>query len=93
MTKNRQRRRVWHEEKFASMKDIHDRGYKKLFSNLEIFRQLITAFVRQPWVKDLDFSQCELLQESFISEQYRSSFKDLIYKIPLRGRELHIVIL
>jgi len=78
---------------FTSMKEIHDRGYKRLFSNLEIFRQLITAFVRASWVKNLDFSKCELLKESFVSERYKNTFKDLIYKIPLRGRELHIVIL
>ena len=58
---SRQRRQVWNEREFTFMKEIHDRGYKKLFSNLEIFRQLIMAFVRKPWVKDLDFSKCELV--------------------------------
>ena len=75
------------------MKDIHDRGYQKLFANLEIFRQLVTTFVRKPWVKDLDFSKCELLKESFVSKCYKRTFSDLIYKIKLRGRNLYIVVL
>jgi len=34
---------------------IHDRGYQLLFSNPEIFRQLLESFVKQPWVSQLDF--------------------------------------
>ncbi len=75
------------------MKEIHDRGYKKLFSNLEIFRQLITSFVHEAWVKDLDFSTRALVKGSFVSPQYKRTFSDLIYKVKLRGRELYIVIL
>ncbi len=75
------------------MKAIDDKGYKKLFSNLEIFRQLITSFVHEPWVKDLDFSKCELLKDSFVSKQYKSTFSDLIYKVKLRGRDLYVVVL
>ncbi|MCL4706160.1 Rpn family recombination-promoting nuclease/putative transposase [bacterium] len=75
------------------MDDIHDRGYKKLFSNREIFRQLITTFVHEPWVKDLDFSTCELVKDSFISKRYKKTFTDLLYKIKLRGRDFYIVIL
>jgi predicted transposase/invertase (TIGR01784 family) len=75
------------------MEKIHDRGYRKLFSNLEIFRQLVTSFVREPWVKDLDFSTCELLKDSFVSKQYKGTFSDLIYKVKLRGRDFYIAIL
>ena len=62
-------------------------------SNLEIFRQLLTSFVHEAWVKDLDFSTCELVKGSFVSPQYKRTFSDLIYKVKLRGRDLYIVIL
>lgn len=75
------------------MGKIHDRGYKKLFSNLEVFRQLIVSFVHEPWVKDLDFSKCEMMKDSFVSEQYKGTFSDLIYKVKLRRRDIYIVIL
>jgi len=77
----------------AMMKNLDDHGYKKLFSNREIFRQLITGFVHEAWVKDLDFSRCELMKDSFVSKQYKSRFSDLIYKIKLRGRDFYIVVL
>ncbi len=75
------------------MQEIHDSGYKKLLSNKEIFRQLITSFVREKWVKDLDFSRCELIKGSFVSRRYKKTFTDLLYKVKLRGRDLYIVIL
>lgn len=75
------------------MQDLHDRGYKKLFSNLEIFQQLVTTFVTEPWVKELDFSTCELLKGSFVSKAYKASFSDLIYKIKWRDDDLFLVIL
>ncbi len=37
------------------MNKIHDKGYKKLFSNKVIFRQLLETFVDETWIKDLDF--------------------------------------
>jgi hypothetical protein len=37
--------------------NIHDSGYKILFSNRTIFRQLIQTFVEEKWVQRLDFDQ------------------------------------
>ena len=53
------------------MHQIHDKGYRRLFKNKGIFRQLLETFVAKGWVKDLDFSTCETLDKSFISEQYK----------------------
>ncbi len=75
------------------MHDIHDRGYEKLFSNLEIFQELVTTFVTEPWVKELDFTTCELVKDAFVSKAYKASFSDLIYKIKWRGEELYLVVL
>jgi predicted transposase/invertase (TIGR01784 family) len=75
------------------MQEIDDKGYKKLFSNKEIFRQLVTSFVHEAWVKELDFSRCELVKGSFVSRKYKKTFTDLLYKVKLRGRDLYVVIL
>ncbi|NUO84094.1 Rpn family recombination-promoting nuclease/putative transposase, partial [candidate division KSB1 bacterium] len=75
------------------MQQIHDLGYTKLFSNKEIFRQLLTSFVHEKWVKDLDFTKCELLKGSFVSKKYKKTFSDLLYKVKLRGRDVYIVVL
>ena len=73
--------------------NIHDSGYKRLFSNRTIFRQLIETFVNEPWVAELDFEQAEKLDKSFIDEDYQASESDLIYRVPLRGRPIYIYIL
>ena len=73
--------------------NIHDSGYKKLFSNRTIFRQLIETFVNQEWVHSLDFDTCESLDKSFISEHYKETESDLIYKIQFQDHEIYIYIL
>ena len=73
--------------------NIHDSGYKKLFSNRTIFRQLIETFVNQEWVHSLDFDTCEPLDKSFISEHYKETESDLIYKVQFHDREVYIYIL
>ena len=75
------------------MATIHDSGYKRLFSNTVFFRQLIETFVHEPWVKEIDFTQCETLDKSFISEHYKETESDIIYKVRLKGREAYLVIL
>ena len=73
--------------------NIHDSGYKKLFSNRTIFRQLLETFVNQEWVHSLDFDTCEPLDKSFISEHYKETESDLIYKIQFHNHEIYIYIL
>ena len=73
--------------------NIHDSGYKKLFSNQTIFRQLLETFVNQEWVDNLDFTSCEPLDKSFVSEHYKETESDLIYKIQFHDREVYIYIL
>ncbi len=72
---------------------IHDSGYKKLFSNKEIFRQLLETFVPEPWVKEIDFAQCETIEKSFVSDHYKETESDIIYKAKLKGLETYLVIL
>ena len=54
------------ETKASPVHHVHDYGYKILFSNVTIFRQLLETFVDQPWVKELDFSKAETVNHSFI---------------------------
>jgi len=61
--------------------NIHDSGYKKLFSNKKIFRELLETFVHLSWVQDLDFERCEKLDKSFVSEHYKETESDIIYKV------------
>lgn len=75
------------------MHQIHDKGYKRLFRNKAIFRQLLETFVPEPWVKELDFDSSECLEKSFIAEHYKETISDIIYKIRLKQRDAYIIIL
>ena len=75
------------------MHTIHDAGYKKLFSNKTIFRELIQTFVREHWVKDLDFTNCEALDKSFVADHYKETESDLIYKVKFRGHDAYLFVL
>lgn len=76
-----------------SQPKIHDSGYKKLFSNRTIFQQLIETFIAETWVKELDFSRCETLDKSFITDHYKETESDLIYKIRFRRKTIYIYVL
>jgi len=76
------------------MPNIHDSGYKFLFSNRTIFRQLVETFVDQDWVKMADFDHAEKIDKSFVAEDYRRTESDLIYRVPFKGRGgVHLVLL
>ena len=70
------------------MPTIHDSGYKKLFSNKVIFRQLIETFVKEDWVKDVDFDSCQTVDKSFVSDQYKKTESDIIYKLKIKNKEI-----
>ncbi|MEK7989734.1 MAG: hypothetical protein VSS52_001910 [Thiotrichaceae bacterium] len=64
------------------MARIYDLGYKKLFSNKILFRQLIESFFQDiEWAKDIDYERTELLDKSFVSEQYKKRESDIVYKV------------
>jgi hypothetical protein len=42
------------------MPDQHDRGYKALFSNHRFMEQLVTSFIHEDWVTQVDFSKASL---------------------------------
>ena len=75
------------------MPTIHDSGYKRLFKNKSIFRQLIETFVREDFIKDFDFDDCEIIDKSFVSAHYKATESDIIYKTKLKGKEAYIFVL
>lgn len=44
----------------------HDHSYKHLFSHREMVADLLTGFVRQPWIAELDLSTLEKLNASYV---------------------------
>lgn len=65
--------------------NIHDSGCKQLFSNRTFFRDLAPSFVEEDRVERLDFERAERIDKSFVSEHYKESEADLIYRVPLKN--------
>ena len=72
---------------------LHDKGYKRLFSNKLIFQQLITTFVTEDWVKECNFEQCQKIDKSFISEHYKETESDIIYQVKFKNNNAYIYLL
>jgi predicted transposase/invertase (TIGR01784 family) len=72
---------------------FHDHGYKYLFSNPTMVKYLVTSFVKEDWVKEVDFTRMEKLGKEFIGEEYDKRESDIIYKVSYQGSEAYIYLL
>jgi putative YhgA-like transposase len=71
----------------------HDQGYKLLFSHASVVADVLRGFVKEDWVKDIEFDTLERVEGSFVSDDLRSRETDMIWKVKWRGQELYIFIL
>jgi predicted transposase/invertase (TIGR01784 family) len=71
----------------------HDARYKFLFSNPIFVRRLLESFVREPFVRRLDFSNMQRVATSFVSETFREKESDIIWKIDFAGSPLYLFLL
>ncbi|MFH0924657.1 MAG: Rpn family recombination-promoting nuclease/putative transposase [bacterium] len=72
---------------------FHDHGYKYLFSNPTMVKYLITSFVKEDWVKKVDFTKIEKLDKEFIDEEFAKRASDIVYKINYKGKEAYLFLL
>jgi hypothetical protein len=72
-----------------------DRGYKLLFSNKEIVRDLLIRFVDPEIVKELDLDFDKMVREhsDFITDDLRERIDDIIWRVNFRGKTLYLCIL
>jgi predicted transposase/invertase (TIGR01784 family) len=64
----------------AAMAD-HDRGYKLLFSHPEMVADLLRGFVREDWVRDLDFSTLEKVPGSYVTPELSHRESDVVWRL------------
>ena len=71
----------------------YDDAYKFLFSNKKIFLQLLQSFVDEDFIKDIHLDDIDLLDKSFVSDEFLQRESDIIYRIKLKANEIYIYIL
>lgn len=76
-----------------SKKPTYDNAYKYIFSNKRIFCELIKSFVNEDFVNEIDENNIELIDKSFVTEDFLSRESDIIYKVQIKGSEAYIFIL
>ena len=75
------------------MSTIHDKGYKYLFSNPLIVKELLQSFVSMDWVHHIDFTKAETIDKSYVTDQYKEYEADIIYKLYFKESELYLYLL
>jgi predicted transposase/invertase (TIGR01784 family) len=73
--------------------DFYDRSFKDLFSRPEMVRDLLTGFVQEDFIDDIDFSKLQKLGTTYILEEYEKRETDLILKLNIKGQEAYLYIL
>jgi predicted transposase/invertase (TIGR01784 family) len=71
----------------------YDSSYKKLFSNREIIIDLLTGFVKEDWVNNLNFDSLELVNSSFVSDNLKQRHSDIIWRVRQHNDWLYIYLL
>ena len=71
----------------------HDHSYKLMFSHKQMVRDLLSGFVKEAWVEQLDFSRMEQVSGTYITDELRDREDDMIWRIWWRDRWLYVYLL
>ena len=70
----------------------YDKTLKELLDNKTLMKQLITGFINEDWVKDIDFRTLKKEKTDFLSEDLKEFRKDLLWSVKLKGEKLYFYI-
>jgi hypothetical protein len=75
------------------VKRYSDTRYAELFSHPYFVQGLLTHFVDEEFVRELDFSDMEPCKNTLVTETYAKRESDVIWRIRFRGRDVYLFIL
>lgn len=65
----------------------HDHSYKMLFSHAALVRDLLSGFVQEDWIKDLDLDTLEKVASTFVADDLREREDDTIWRVRCRDNQ------
>ncbi len=80
-------------EKTRPLAHPHDSGYKLLFSHPALVADLLSGFVAEDWVKELDFATLEKQPGSYVSDDLRPRADDVVWRVRWRDHWLYVYLL
>lgn len=60
------------------MAQSHDHSYKLLFSHAAMVEDLLRGFVREEWVREIDFTTLEKVSGNYVSDDLRERADDVV---------------
>jgi predicted transposase/invertase (TIGR01784 family) len=77
-----------------ALPNAHDRFFKELFSQLDTAVDFVRYYLPEHLIVAIDLTSLEIVKESFVDEELRQYFSDLLLRVKLkRGGEVFIYIL
>ena len=71
----------------------NDNTYKMLFSYRRMVSDLLTGFVREDWVQELDLSTLEKVNASYVADEVRERHDDLVWRVRWGEEWLYVYLL
>lgn len=78
-----------HSGKARQPHNVHDKSYKELLGNKRMFLQLLTTFLTEDWVRDIDEEDLITVDKSFIPKSFRDKQADIVYR--LRKQDMDVI--
>jgi len=75
--------------KARQLHNVHDKSYKELLGNKRMFLQLLTTFLTEDWVRDIDEDDLVTVNRSFIPRSFRDKRADIVYR--LRKQDIDVI--
>jgi predicted transposase/invertase (TIGR01784 family) len=75
---------------FNGMSRFHDKWYTRIFSDPHVVQDLLCSFVREEFVRELDFSTLKKLNTKFIPVSEKSRHADVVYEVKSHGQSAYI---
>lgn len=76
-----------------SINNIHDKGYKDLYSNKDVFLNLVKDTLDYDWAKEIKPSDLILVDKSYILPNYHDKESDIVYRGKLGDEEVIFFVL
>ena len=71
----------------------HDNSYKLLFSHAGMVADLLKGFVKEDWVREVDFDTLRRMDGTFVSDDLRSRENDVLWQVGWKGGWLYVYLL
>jgi len=75
------------------IQNSHDKFFKETFSNIEIAKDFLNNYLSENIMKVIDLDTLKPEKDSFINEELKETFSDMLYSVIINERKGYIYFL